>query len=166
MFKINLLPNEKVLFSRRQSETVLIKPALLISALIYAPWFLLIKYELAADHLTILSAWTVLLFIYGLRAYFLWLLNGFYVTDKRVIAVKFPGIFNKEVKECPWNKILNVSYSTRGLLASIFNLGNVEVQAQGLSDPIIFSRVSNPSGLKDSLWKFHGEITAENQNHV
>lgn len=163
---MNLLPNEKVLFSRRQSESILIKPVLLISALIYAPWFLLIKYELVANYLKILTAWTAILFIYGLRAYFLWLLNGFFVTNKRVISVKFFGIFNKQVKECPWDKVLNVSYSSKGFFASIFSIGDVEIQAQGLSEPIIFSHVSNPAGLKDSLWKFHGEIATKTQNHV
>jgi hypothetical protein len=158
MFKLELLANEKVTNIYRQTEIVLLKPVLIIFILIYLPWYFLLKYELAATYDKLILFWTLLVFLYGLNQYFLWLLNVYLVTDRRVVKVNYKSVFNKEVLESPLDRILNVSFSVKGFWAALFGFGNVEVQVTGLPEPMELKNVSHPAKVKDILWKTY-------QNH-
>lgn len=153
MFKLELLDNEKLINTFRQSEIVLAKPVLLIFALIYVPWYFLLKYELAATYDRLLFFYTILVLLYGVNRYFLWLLNVYLVTDKRVIKVNYRSVFNKQVLESPLDRILNVSFSVKGFWPALFGFGDVEVQVTGLPEPMKLKNVSHPAKVKDFLWK-------------
>lgn len=155
MFKLELLENEKLLNTFRQTEIVLVKPTLLILGLIYIPWYFLLKYELAGTYSRLLLFYTVLVLLYALHRYLLWLINVYLVTDKRVIKVNYKSVFNKQVLESPLDRILNVSFSVKGFWAALFDFGNVEVQVTGLPEPMRLKNVSQPAKVKDFLWKIY-----------
>lgn len=155
MFKLELQSNESVNKIYRQTEAVLFKPVLIIFILIYFPWYLLLKYELAFNYPKLLLFWTLLVIIYGTHKYILWLLNVYIITNKRLLNVNYVNLFNKKVTESPLNKILNVSYSSKGFWSTIFKFGTVETKVVGLNEPIMFSNVSKPSEVKDYLWELH-----------
>ena len=157
MFKFDLLPDEKVVNIYRQTEAVLFKPVLIIFALIYFPWYFLIKYELVSNFERLLLFWTFLVLIYGIHTYLVWLLNAYIVTDKRLINIAHKSIINKRVVETPLERILNVSFQIKGVWQSLFKFGTVEVQAAGLSDPLSLKNVSQPDKVKDFLWKIHNQ---------
>ncbi len=157
MFKFNLLEKEKVVTIYRQTEAVLFKPVIIIFVLIYFPWFFLIKYELVGSYDRLLFFWTVLVLIYGVHIYFVWLLNAYIVTDKRLINVVHKNLLNKKVIETPLERILNVSFQIKGFWQSLFSFGSVEVQAAGLSYPLTLKNVSHPDKVKDFLWKIHNQ---------
>ena len=165
MFKLELLEGEKMANVYRQSEIVLLKPVLIIFALIYIPWFFLIKYELVATYDRLLFFWTILVFLFGVDRYIIWLLNVYLVTDRRVIKVKYKNIFNKEVLESPLDRILNISFSIKGLWPALFGFGNVEVQVTGLPEPMELKNVSHPAKVKDFLWLVYEKYSKKhNQN--
>lgn len=153
MFKIDLFENEKVANIYRQAEIVLLKPVLVIFLLIYIPWFFFLKYEIAASYSRLLFFWTIFVALYGVHHYFLWLLNVYLVTDRRVIKVKYKNVFNKQVLESPLDRILNISFSVKGFWAALFSFGNVEVQVTGLPEPMELKNVSHPEKVKNFLWK-------------
>ena len=155
MFKLDLQPEEKVLNLYRQSEVVLFKPVIFIFVLIYFPWFFLLKYELAATYSRLLVFWTILVFFYALNKYLLWLLNVYLITDKRVIIVNYKNLLNKKVSESALNKILNISFSVKGLWQILFKFGSIEIQTQGLNEALIFRNIVDPSKVKDFLWVTH-----------
>jgi membrane protein YdbS with pleckstrin-like domain len=157
MFKFDLLENEKVLNIYRQTEAVLFKPVLIIFVMIYFPWYFLIKYELVGNVDRLLLFWTFLVLLYGIHKYFVWLLNAYIVTDKRLINVAHKSLFNKKVVETPLERILNVSFQIKGFWQSLFRFGTVEVQAAGLAAPLILKNVSQPDKVKDFLWKIHNQ---------
>ena len=159
MFKFDLLENEKVVNIYRQTEAVLFKPAIVVFILIYGPWYFLLKYDLAATYDRLLFFWTILVFLYAIHKYFLWLLNVYIVTNKRVIKVGYKSVFNKEVLESPLDRILNISYFVKGFWPSLFGFGSVEVQVAGLSDPVLLKNVSHPAQVKDFLWKLHSKYS-------
>jgi hypothetical protein len=161
MFKFDLLPNEKVLNIYRQSEVVLFRPAIIIMALIYFPWFFFVKYELADRFSRLLIFWTFLVLIYAVHSYMLWLVNIYLVSNRRLVHVSHKNLLNKKVSESPLDKIINVSFSIKGFWQSIFGFGNVEAQVLGLSEPIVFKNVSKPSAVKDFLWTVHAEIVGQ-----
>jgi hypothetical protein len=155
MFKFELLENEKIQNIYRQTESVLFRPVLVVFGLIYFPWFILLKYEIAANHLRLLLFWTLLVLIYALRKFLLWLLNVYLLTNQRLVCVNYYGLFDKKVLESPLDKILNVSYHSKGLWQSLLGFGSVEVQAAGLKEPVILKNVAHPSQIKDALWQAH-----------
>ena len=158
MFKFELVQNEKLIASYRQSEAALIKTGVITPLAIYIPWYFLLKYELAANFVTWLSLWTAFVLIYALNSYLLWLLNCYLVTNKRLVVIRYKSLLTKQVLEAPLERILNVSYSSSGLMASLFNFGDVLVQTAGLTEPLQLARVSEPGKIKDFIWQIHQKI--------
>ena len=136
---------------------MLFKPVIFILILIYFPWYFLLKYELVASYYRLLIFWTLLIFLYAVHQYFLWLLNVYILTDKRLIKVEYRSMMNKQVLESPLNRILNVSFGIHGFWQALFSFGSVDVQVAGLSHPLILKNVSHPAEIKDMLWKIHGK---------
>jgi hypothetical protein len=169
MFKFDLQPNEDLVEVYRQAEVVLFKPVLMVLVLIYVPWFFLIRYELHVQYQTLLLLWTFIVLIYALNKYLIWLLNSYVLTSKRLVSLHYQTIFHKQVVETPLERILNISYETTGVLSSLLNFGNIEVQVVGLVEPMVLKNIKNPSKIKDILWRIHSErsgkqatITAQN----
>ncbi len=153
MFKFNLLENEKITKFFRQSESILFKPVLIIFILIYAPWYFLIKYDLASSYLRLLFFWTILVLLYGVNKYLLWLINISLLTNKRLIRIHYPNLFNKKVVEAPLDRILNVAYVRHGFWQTVFGFGSVEVQVAGLPQPLLIKNLPHPEQAKDMLWQ-------------
>ncbi len=155
MFKFVLQPDEKLLKITRQAEIVLIKPTLLVLALIYIPWAFLIKYDLHIRFNKILIFWTLLVFLWALHKYILWLINVYIITDKRLISVNYRSLVHKLVQETPLNRIHNISSETKGLVSSLFKIGDVIVQIASLTHPLVLHNLKHPEKLKDFLWSAH-----------
>jgi hypothetical protein len=153
MLKFPLLENEKLVKVYRQSEVVLFKPVLVVFILIYFPWYFLLKYELIANYPKLMVAWTLLVFLYAANKYFLWLLNIYLVTNKRLVCVNYHNLLNKQVSETPLQHVLSVSFTIKGFLESLFRYGSVEVRAQGLHEPMLLKNLSQPSKAKDFIWQ-------------
>lgn len=163
MTKLHSIPlheNEAQLKVYRETELVLIKPAILILALIFIPWFFLIQYGLDVQFRRILFVWTLGVSLYAAKVYFLWHLKQYIITNKRLIHVSHYGLFKKRVVETPLERVLNVSFRTTGILSSVFSFGDVEVQVVGLLEPITLNNISNPGKIKDYLWELHGKQDA------
>ena len=110
MFSVNLQPGEKLVKIYRQTEWALATLVIGIFIAVYFPAYLLIKYELLGVFVKWFAVWCVLVFLYGAYNYFLWLLNSYVITDRRLICVEYHTLFKKTVLECPLDKILNISF--------------------------------------------------------
>ena len=117
MFKFDLVQNEKLISSYRQSEASLIKAGVITPILIYLPWYFLLKYELAANFTAWLFIWTLGVLFYFINQYLLWLLNCCLITNKRVVIISYKTLLSKQVLEAPLERILNVSYKSSGIMA-------------------------------------------------
>ena len=156
MFKVALLPQEKVLAVYRQTEAVLFKPVLIVFVLIYFPWYFLLKYDLAANYVRLLFFWTLLVLLYAANKYVIWLLNTHILTDRRLVSVRYRNMLNKQVMESPLDRILNISFKVAGFWQAMFSFGDVEVQVAGLPQPLLMKNISKPNEVKDFLWQVHG----------
>lgn len=163
MFKFELLENEKILKVYRQTEAVLIRPVLTAFALLYFPWYFLLKYDFISNYIRLLVFWSILVILYAIQKYIIWLLNVYLLTTRRLIKVHYKNLMNKKVTESPLDKILNISYVTKGFLASVLGFGDVEVQVAGLSDPLLLKHVSQPAQVKDFLWQVHNKYGQSRQ---
>jgi len=163
MFKFDLQENEKLVEMIRQTETVLIKPALIILALIYMPWYFLIKYDLQYDYRHVLLAWTVLVLLYAINKYFLWLLNVYILTDRRIIQVRYTTLFKKRVEEGDLGNIIGAGIATTGIFSSLAGYGDIELRFIHSSQPLILSKVRNPEAIKNLIWNHKPKVASESQ---
>lgn len=151
MFKLDLLENERTIALYRQSEAILIKSVFIVFLLIYFPWYFLLKYDLAGMYTRLLFFWTLLVLIYSINKYILWLINCYIITNQRLIIINYKSLFNKTVLETRIKGILNVGFSTKGIMSALFVFGDVKAQAQGLAEPLVLKNVGKPSQVKDFL---------------
>lgn len=70
------------------------------------------------------------------------------ITDRRLVDQT--GIFNREVKESPFEKIHNAAY-TQGLLGRIFGFGDLRVQTASTEGFSEIRMVKNPARVKSIL---------------
>jgi membrane protein YdbS with pleckstrin-like domain len=115
----------------------------------------------------VLVIWSILVLVWGILSWFTWYFNITLVTSRRVIGIMQRGPFTRRVREVTYDKIGEVNFQIKGLLATIFGFGNVEVYIAGQENPIIITAVSSPEVVKDKILKiqeyvnkkFQGEAT-------
>jgi len=76
--------------------------------------------------LTIVWYSAVLFFV--IQNFLLWFYNIYIVTNERVVDIDFFGLLYKNINVTQINRIEDVNYSQKGIMAGIFNFGDVIVQ--------------------------------------
>ncbi|MFA6587829.1 MAG: PH domain-containing protein [Patescibacteria group bacterium] len=171
MFEKRLLENvkeeEEVLAVIKRSPIVSFFPTLISVILIIAPFFFL--------YLLLRWGWVGslifgLLFIIGLGLAFrtLWLhhLNAFIITKDRVIDVDQKGLFHKVVSEAAFNKIQDISYSVKGVFATIFQFGTIIIQTAGSNVNLELNGVRSPVKVQDLLVKLQNQATKQTEDKL
>jgi hypothetical protein len=71
------------------------------------------------------------------------------VTTQRIIDIAQKGLFGREVNELQFDKIEDVTHKQNGLIATIFNFGDVVVQtaasASSKTSGFVFKNIPNPA---------------------
>ncbi len=70
------------------------------------------------------------------------------VTDHRMVDVDQSGLFRRKVTEIQIENVEEVTSSAHGLLATIFNFGNVLVQTSSAQNEFQFENVARPEQVK------------------
>lgn len=102
----------------------------------------------------------LILFGFGF-AFFAWLffflsitdfiLDVWYITNKRIIDIQQEGFFSRKVAEQYLNRIQDVTSETVGILPTIFKYGNVRVQTAGEHEQFLFGDVSEPDQVRQMI---------------
>jgi hypothetical protein len=83
-----------------------------------------------------------------------WRNDTFQVTEKYVIDIdRQPFGFGESRKQAQLDDIQEVEADRPNFLSTIFNFGNVEVETAGADSNIVFENVSNPTGVKNDIFK-------------
>lgn len=80
-----------------------------------------------------------------------WFFNIFILSDRRVIDIDFVNLLYKEFSEGEISRIQDISYQTKGLLATFFDYGDVFVQTAGEIPNFVFERVPHPREVVNIL---------------
>lgn len=148
----NLRPGETLSASYREHLIVYWWHMCLSILLIVIPFFFL--YPLFSYRFWGIMAFILLiaagLFI-GIRAWYLYNNNVFIITDKRILGISQQGIFHKGLKEAGFDNIAEISYNKNGLVATIFNYGDVKIQTNIEGISYCIRRVKRPDQVRDEL---------------
>lgn len=66
------------------------------------------------------------------------------VTDRRVVDIDQNRLFNRQIDELSLEDIEDVSSTVGGILGTVFNFGNVEIQTAGTKPNFIFENIPSP----------------------
>ncbi len=85
------------------------------------------------------------------RAYVCWERTALVITDGRVVDHDQQGFFYRVVTEARFHQIDEVSFRIKGLWATIFRYGTLNLQLTGSSADIEVEHVRHPSRIADLL---------------
>lgn len=97
--------------------------------------------------------WWSVSVIWLLVSWFTWYFNLTLVTSQRIIDIEQRGMFLRRVREAPHERIVEVTFEIKGLLATLFGYGNVYVNLGGDKKPIVIEAIETPEIVKDKLSK-------------
>jgi len=91
--------------------------------------------------------WYEALFGYLLASFIHWYFNIFIVTNYRVIDIDFLYLLYKKFAEAKIEKIQDISFRTGGIVATMFNYGDVFIQTASEVPNFVFEKVPRPSDV-------------------
>lgn len=144
------LKNEEELLRVVRRTLAVIAPSLVGSSLLVLADFFLLAWWLQyrAWGLAGFAAVLVIAAWWAGRAVYLWTMNVFIVTTKRIIDIDQRGLFQRTVAEAPYDKIQDVRYTVKGLWATVFSFGTIIVQTANSSSNLELNGVKHPVELQ------------------
>ncbi|KKU83599.1 hypothetical protein A2973_02590 [Candidatus Gottesmanbacteria bacterium RIFCSPLOWO2_01_FULL_49_10] len=87
-----------------------------------------------------------------------WFFNIYIVTNERVVDIDFVQLLYKQFSEARLSKLQDISYSTGGILATLFNYGTVNIETAGESPNLEFESVPSPERVVETISKLNQNI--------
>jgi hypothetical protein len=133
-------------------------------------------YLLIRNYLTLFDLKSLFRFLIGIYYLFWWLglyyqitmylLNTWIVTDHRIVSNEQLGLFNRVFSEANLAKIQDVSVRLQGLIPTILNYGNLEIQTAGTEPKFTFKEIPNPIKVKDLIMKARDNFIYEHPDNL
>jgi uncharacterized membrane protein YdbT with pleckstrin-like domain len=97
------------------------------------------------------SLWLSVLWITGIIFWTNYYLDVWIITSKKIIDVEQHGLFRREVSFLHLDKIQDITYEINGIIPTMLNYGNLEVQTAGSEGAFPIKGVPNPSNVQAKL---------------
>jgi hypothetical protein len=95
--------------------------------------------------------WYVATFGFVVAKFLGWFINIYIVTNERVVDIDFYYLLNKHFSEAELNKIQDISYSTKGIFAALFNYGDVQIETAGEAPNLLFEKIPYPEHVLETI---------------
>lgn len=95
--------------------------------------------------------WYLATFGFALANFITWYFNIYIVTNERVVDIDFLYLLYKEYSEAELSKIQDITYNTGGILATIFNYGNLSIKTAGDNPNLDFEKVPQPQMVVETI---------------
>lgn len=111
--------------------------------------------ELKLVGLTLFILFSYFMIIWSLIFYIvmLYLLDNWIVTNDRILDIDQKGFFARSVAELNLERVQDISVNTRGLIQTILDFGDLEVQSAGAINKFRFRQIPHPEMVKDKIMK-------------
>ncbi len=153
--------DEHIYYVLRQSVFTLIPKALLIIALLVAPFIffpVLGTLKIGTQYLVsftlnfiIVTFWYLVVFGIFFQFVLNWFFNVYIISNKKIVDVDVTGFLYKKISEAPIHNIEDVTSTVGGAAGIIFNIGNVYIQTAAEKTEFEFTAVDNPSKVRDII---------------
>ena len=95
--------------------------------------------------------WYVATFGFILGNFLYWFFNIYIVTNERVVDIDFLYLLYKRFSQAELTKIQDISYASGGVLATIFDYGNVTIETAGEAPNLEFEKVPHPQKVVETI---------------
>jgi uncharacterized membrane protein YdbT with pleckstrin-like domain len=150
------LAGEKILLFLRQHPIVNVPWILMAIFLFFAP-FLFVPFFppfalLPMNYQFVLFlAWNLFLLGFIVERILMWLFNSFIITDERVIDIDFYSLIYKTVNFAQLDRIEDVDTQVGGVLFSLLDAGNLEIQTAAEIPQFEIKTVPHPAQVAKLL---------------
>lgn len=99
------------------------------------------------------SVYYLSIYLFAYAQFVEFYLDMWIVTNDRIIDIRQKALFARTVSEMDLYRIQDTTASVKGIFATLFNYGNLQVRtaAAGGSADVIFYNIPNPNELRESL---------------
>ncbi|MFH0951665.1 MAG: PH domain-containing protein [Patescibacteria group bacterium] len=151
-FSKNLQPSEELQKIVRRHRLVAFLPILAYSLLILLDFFFLtILFQQKIWGVLVFLGVMIIAILGAFRSYYIWSLNAFALTDQRVMDFDQKGLFYRVVSAATYDKIQDVSYQTKGLWQSLWQMGTVNIQTAGNQANLELKNVARPGKVVEYI---------------
>lgn len=95
--------------------------------------------------------WYLATFGFALASFIGWFFNIYIVTNERIVDIDFFYLLYKKFSEAELIRIQDINYTSGGLLAAMFNFGNVVVETAGEAPNINFELIPFPEKVVETI---------------
>lgn len=163
-------PQEKVILFLRQHLIVNIPWVLFTIILLLAPTILVpFAYQFLPNDfvshpsyvLVGTAFWYVATFGFALASFIHWFFNIYIVTSERIVDIDFIHLLYKRFSQAELTKIQDISYSAGGIVATVFNFGNVVIETAGEAPSLEFFAVPHPDRVVETIRTLEEQVKNE-----
>lgn len=95
-----------------------------------------------------------------LAALYVYLHNYLVITNFHLIKVQQTGLFARQTSELMFGNIEDVKGGRKGILGTLLDFGDIEVQTAGASENFLFRSVDHPQVVADHILQFQSQLRA------
>lgn len=95
--------------------------------------------------------WYLATFGFALASFIGWFFNIYIVTKERIVDIDFFYLLYKKFAEAELTKIQDINFTSGGVLAAMFNFGNVAVETAGEAPNINFELIPFPEKVVETI---------------
>lgn len=95
--------------------------------------------------------WYLATFGFALSSFIGWFFNIYIVTNERIVDIDFLYLLYKKFSQAELSKIQDINYTSGGVLAAMFNYGNVSVETAGEAPNLTFESVPFPEKVVETI---------------
>lgn len=148
-YAITQKPGEEVLLTLRKNPnkfgSSIVKFLIMIGIAVALFLFIDNQYVLLAALALVLIA-----FSYGFYYFLIWFYDVYIITNRRVVLVNQKSLFSREFVETDLDKVHDVTYSVKGIFATIFKYGTVTIRTStGLT--LELTDLSDPDEIQEMI---------------
>lgn len=152
------LPEEKTILVIRKHWIILFASLLIINFLAILPFIIYFFIRLKTWYSIFSSLYWFLVTVYFLILWdflfyqiLIYILTTVVITNKRVIMIRQLGLFKYARNETELNKIQDITIKIFGILPTLLNFGDLEIQTAAAEIKFYFDNLPNPQKIKTAI---------------
>lgn len=102
----------------------------------------------------LLGAWLLLMWCGAFNRFTDYFLDAWIITNTRIVDINQKAFFYRSVSSLLLNRVQDVTVTSRGILVSLLNIGDINVQTAGAVGRFCMLGVPDPAKLRDLILKY------------
>ncbi len=99
----------------------------------------------------LLGGWWLLMWCGAFNRFTDYYLDAWVITSERIVDISQKGFFNRSVSSLLLNRIQDVTVSAKGILVSLLDIGNIQVQTAGAVERFHMRGIPHPALVRDAI---------------